>query len=230
MLMRLQKYLASCGVASRRHSEDLIKEGRVMVNGTRAKLGQSIDPKLDQVKIGKKIISLPPSFSYFLFYKPRSVVSTITDPEGRVTVSSFFPPNQHLHPVGRLDYDSEGLMLLTNDGELTQRLTHPKYQVQKTYQVLVNGTLTNSDLTKLQNGIYLKDLKLKTKRATVRLIESNNNRSLFEITIHEGKNRQIRRMCEALGYQVARLIRTRLDNWTIGDLKPGEYTQIQLDS
>lgn len=228
MKVRLQKFLSAAGVASRRHSETLIVDGLITVNGTRAKLGMSIDPEHDQVRYRRGLITAPAPLLYYLIHKPRQVVSTASDPSHRRTVTSFIPSSTRLYPVGRLDYDSEGLMLLTNDGALTQKLTHPKYEVSKTYRVLVKGRLTPATIAKLEAGIVIDGKK--TAPATVTLVELQTHNTWIDITIHEGRNRQIRKMCEAVGYPVLRLIRTRLGDWELGDLKPGEYRAITLDA
>lgn len=227
MKMRLQKYLSLCGVSSRRAAEQLILDKQVTVNGAVAKLGSSVDPDQDVIKVGGKPVRPPDSFVYYLINKPRSVVSTTSDPLGRRTITSFVPTKIRLYPVGRLDYDSEGLMLLTNDGALTQKLTHPSYQVTKTYRVLVKGKISGSAIAQLESGVKIEGQM--TAPAQVEIVESQPNNTWINITIHEGRNRQIRKMCEAIGYPVMRLIRLKLGDWELGNLKPGEYKQIQLD-
>lgn len=229
MKMRLHKYMADCGVASRRKSEALISAGVVTVNGHKATLGQQVDPEMDKVLVRGKVITAPRTHVYYLVNKPRSVVSTTTDPEGRRTVTSLVKsPGRRLYPVGRLDYDSEGLMLLTDDGDLAQKLTHPKYQVNKTYHVLVKGVITAKAVGYLESGVMIEGHK--TAPAKVTITEKQPNNTWIDITIHEGKNRQIRKMCEAVGYPVLRLIRTHLGDWSLGDLLPGQVKQIRIDS
>lgn len=226
MLLRLQKYLAQCGVASRRQSERLIEAGEVRVNGQPAKLGQSIDPAKDVVTLRSLPLTPPAPLVYYLIHKPRQVVSTTRDDSARRTITSFIPGKTRLYPVGRLDYDSEGLMLLTNDGALTQKLTHPKFEVNKTYRVLVKGVLTPQAITHLESGAMIEGKK--TAPATLTVVERQPHNTWLDITIHEGRNRQIRKMCEAVGFPVLRLIRTQLGEWQLGDLKPGQYREISL--
>ena len=228
MKMRLHKLMADSGIASRRKSEVLISEGQVTVNGKPAVIGQIVDSELDQIVVrGQKLVA-PKSHVYYLVNKPRAVVSTTSDPEGRRTVTSLVKSNKRLYPVGRLDYDSEGLMLLTDDGGLAQKLTHPKYEVNKTYHVLVKGVITDKAISYLENGVTIEGKK--TAPAKVKIAERQPHNTWVDITIHEGKNRQIRKMCEAVGYPVLRLIRTRLGVWELGDLKSGQSRMISLDS
>jgi pseudouridine synthase len=220
--------MADCGVASRRKSEGLISEGLVLVNGRRAVIGQIVDSESDQITVRGQKLSVPKTHVYYLVNKPRGVVSTTSDPEGRRTVTSLVKSQKRLYPVGRLDYDSEGLMLLTDDGDLAQRLTHPKYEVNKTYHVLVKGVMTDKAIGYLENGVMIEGKK--TAKALVEIAERQPHNTWIDITIHEGRNRQIRKMCEAVGYPVLRLIRTRLGEWELGDLKSGQSRTINLDS
>lgn len=220
--------MADCGVASRRKSEVLISEGLVLVNGRRAVIGQIVDSESDQITVRGQKLSVPKAHVYYLVNKPRGVVSTTSDPEGRRTVTSLVKSQKRLYPVGRLDYDSEGLMLLTDDGDLAQRLTHPKYEVNKTYRVLVKGVMTDKAIGYLENGVMIEGKK--TAKALVEIAERQPHNTWVDITIHEGRNRQIRKMCEAVGYPVQRLIRTRLGEWELGDLKSGQSKTINLDS
>lgn len=228
MKMRLHKLMADCGVASRRKSEVLISEGLVLVNGRRAVIGQIVDSESDQITVRGQKLSVPKAHVYYLVNKPRGVVSTTSDPEGRRTVTSLVKSQKRLYPVGRLDYDSEGLMLLTDDGDLAQRLTHPKYEVNKTYRVLVKGVMTDKAIGYLEKGVMIEGKK--TAKALVEIAERQPHNTWIDITIHEGRNRQIRKMCEAVGYPVQRLIRTRLGEWELGDLKSGQSKTINLDS
>ena len=165
---------------------------------------------------------------YYLLNKPRSVVSAVTDEEGRRTVISLVPGGHRLYPVGRLDYDSEGLMLLTNDGDLAYKMTHPKFEIDKTYHVLVKGVMPPKAIGYLEQGVTIEGKK--TAPAKVSISEAQPNNTWIDITIHEGRNRQIRKMCEAVGYPVMRLIRTHLGPWELGDIPTGKYRQIDLDS
>lgn len=228
MKMRLHKFMANCGIASRRKSEVLIQDGLVTVNGKRAGIGQVIDTTLDQVVVRGQQLHAPAAHVYYLVNKPRQVVSTTSDPDGRRTVTSLVKSKKRLYPVGRLDYDSEGLMLLTDDGELAQKLTHPKYETNKTYRVLVKGNITEKAVKYLETGVVIEGKK--TAPAIVEIVEKQPNNTWIDITIHEGRNRQIRKMCEAVSYPVIQLIRTKLGEWELGDLKPGEVMKIKIDS
>lgn len=218
--LRLNKYLASHAVASRRAADELISSGQVLVNGTPAKLGQQVSAS-DVVTVKGKNLGQPAKLHYFLVHKPTGVVSTTSDPQGRRTVLSLLPVKERLYPVGRLDYDSEGLILLTNDGALAYRLTHPKFSVEKVYKVLVKGKPKKAALKKLEIGVTIDGKK--TAPAEVEILDSQVGQTWLSITIHEGRNRQIRKMCAAVDLPVVRLIRLRLGPYELGDLKPGEY-------
>lgn len=227
MSMRIHKYLAHAGVASRRHSEELVAQGLVSVNGSVATIGQVIDENTAEVTVKGKPVKLDTNYVYYLFNKPHAVVSTVSDPEGRPCVLDYFPKNMpRLYPVGRLDYNSEGLMLLTNDGNLAQKLTHPKYMVDKTYRVLVHGRLTQVSLDILRRGIHLADGV--TAEAIVEVVAAEGGNTWLDVTIHEGRNHQVRRMFEALHHTVLRLTRTKLGDWELGKLAPGEYKEVKL--
>ena len=214
---RLQKVLARAGIASRRASEDLISAGRVSVNGQEARLGQRVDLDQDRVEVDGVPVAIRPGLVYYLLNKPRGVVSTASDPEGRPTVTSLVPAEPRVHPVGRLDADSEGLLLLTNDGELTHRLTHPSFGVDKEYLVSVAGEPSPGAIRQLRGGVQLDDGV--TAPAKVSQVEP----SLLKIVIHEGRKRQVRRMCQAVGNPVTRLVRTRIGPITDRRLRPGEW-------
>lgn len=218
---RLQKYLAASGVASRRKAEELIRQGRVTVNGKRAVLGTKVQPGKDVIRVDGKEVRKEEKV-YILLYKPRGVITTCFDPQGRPTVRDLFPGiPASVHPVGRLDYDTEGLLLLTNDGKLTYLLTHPRHEVSKTYQVLVAGKPTWGDIKQLEQGVLLEDGR--TAPAKVRVLGYHGRGTLLEMTIHEGRKRQIRRMCATLGYPVLKLKRTQIGFLTLGRLQPGGY-------
>lgn len=212
---RLQKRLARAGIASRRAAEDLVREGRVTVNGLPATLGMSV-ADTDDVRVDGRPVQDRPEAVTFALYKPRGVVTTAQDELGRTAVLDRMPSVPGLHPVGRLDRDSEGLLLLTTDGDLTLRLTHPRYGHEKAYRVWVDGPLDDRDLRSLAEGIELEDGV--TAPARVEPAEEG-----FSIVLGEGRNRQIRRMVEALGCRVIRLVRTRVGGLFVGDLTPGEY-------
>lgn len=224
MTIRIHKYLAHAGVASLRRCEEMIQAGTVSVNGKPAVIGQAIDPAVDQIRVNGSLIKPPATTVTYLLNKPRSVVSTVTDPEGRRTVVSLIPTQVRLYPVGRLDYDSEGLMLLTNDGQLANHLTHPRYEIDKTYRVLVKGVVTDKEVGYLEKGVTIEGVK--TAPAKVVIVEKQSHNTWLDITIHEGRNRQIRKMCQAIHHPVIRLIRTRLGSYSLGDLKAGSYLQL----
>jgi 23S rRNA pseudouridine2605 synthase len=214
---RLQKVLAGRGLGSRRACEELIEAGRVRVNGEIAVLGRRVDADRDRVSVDGVPIGVRPDLVYYVVNKPAGVVSTAADPHGRPTVMDLVPPAPRVHPVGRLDADSEGLLLLTNDGELTYRLTHPRFGVEKEYLVVVDGSPGPGAVRRLREGVELEDGR--TAPARVAAVGTAGLR----ITIHEGRNRQIRRMCAAVGHPVSRLVRTRIGPIRTGKLQPGQW-------
>lgn len=220
---RLQKVIAHAGVASRRKAEELIKQGKVTVNGKIiTELGVKVSSK-DRIEVnGIKIEQEEPV--YYLLYKPRGVVSTVNDDKNRKTVMDLFPNvESRIYPVGRLDYDTSGLLIMTNDGEFANLLTHPKYQIDKTYVAKVKGIPTKEDLRKLQRGVKLEDGL--TEPAQVKFLSGDRKKgtAIIEMTIHEGKNRQVRRMFEHIGYPVMKLKRERLAFLTLQGLSTGEH-------
>jgi len=220
---RLQKVLARAGIGSRRACEILIEARRVRVNGEVAVLGRRIDPEKDLVTLDGAPVGVREGLVYYLLNKPRGVVTTADDPQGRETVVQFVPPEPRVYPVGRLDYDTEGLLLLTNDGELAHRLMHPSFGVKKEYLAEVEGSVSPSSLRALRDGIELDDGL--TAPADVSLVAPN----LVRIAIHEGRNRQVRRMLEAVGHPVLRLARTRIDRLSDRSLRPGEWRPLRPD-
>jgi 23S rRNA pseudouridine2605 synthase len=214
---RLQKVLAQLGVGSRRACEELIAAGRVSVNEEVAVLGRRVDPDTDRVAIDGVPVGIRPGLVYYALNKPAGFISTASDPQARPTVTGLVPEQPPVHPVGRLDADSEGLLLLTNDGDLTFRLTHPRFGVEKEYLVAVEGTPTRGVLRQLREGVALADGR--TAPARVAQVGEHGLR----ITIHEGRNRQVRRMCDAVGHPVRRLVRTRIGPVRMGTLAPGEW-------
>jgi 23S rRNA pseudouridine2605 synthase len=217
---RLQKVLAQRGVGSRRACEELIAAGRVQVNGEVAALGRRVVPETDRVTVDGVPVSVEPGLVYYLLNKPPGVVSTARDTHGRPAVTGLVPPQPRVHPVGRLDADSEGLLLLTNDGDLTYRLTHPSFGVEKEYLVEVDGPPKPGTVRRLREGVDLEDGR--TAPARVAVVRPNGLR----ITIHEGRNRQIRRMCAAVGHPVRRLVRTRIGPLRVAALAPGEWREL----
>jgi 23S rRNA pseudouridine2605 synthase len=216
---RLQKALARAGVGSRRAVEELIAAGRVRVNGDPAALGRRVDVHKDKVEVDGSPIPLDPELVYYLLNKPEGVVSTAADPQGRVTVVDLVDPGVRVWPVGRLDVASVGALVLTNDGELTMRLTHPSYEVPKGYLVEVAGAMGGRARRELARGVALDDGT--TRPATVEIVDTGTRGSVVEITIFEGRNRQVRRMREAVGHPVRRLVRTSIGPLKLGRLKPG---------
>ena len=227
---RLNKYLASCGVASRRESEKLILDGRVKVNGKVVKeLGTQVNENNDRVLVDGNLVKPVLDYSYIMMYKPKGCVTTMKDDKGRKTVYSYLEDLNipHLVPVGRLDYDTEGLLLLTNDGELVHALTHPSHEVPKTYVVKVEGEIPEHKLAQLRKGVEIDGVK--TAKAKVKLVEFKDNISRFEMTIHEGRNRQIRKMFEAVGEEVIFLKRISVGNVRLGGLARGTYRYLNDD-
>lgn len=226
-LERLQKYLARCGVASRRQAEILIKEGHVTVNKqVITEMGRKVQPGVDLVEVKGKKVTPEKRKIYLLLNKPCKVVTTLHDPQHRKKVTDLLTGiTERVYPVGRLDYNSEGLLLLTNDGELAYRLTHPRYQISKTYLTRVSGQVMEKELNLLRNGVKLEDGY--TQPAVVKLLKREQAETLLEITIHEGRNRQIRRMCEKIGHPVLSLKRIKFGPLVLGDLKAGEYRHLK---
>ncbi|BCV21514.1 pseudouridine synthase [Moorella sp. Hama-1] len=224
--MRLQKYLALAGVASRRRAEELIRAGRVRVNGqVITAMGVQVEPGKDRVAVDGRPVGLTEKKYYVLLYKPAGYVTTAADPRGRPKVTDLVRDiPARLYPVGRLDYATEGLLLLTNDGELTLRLTHPRYGVNKTYLALVRGLPDANTIAHLGRGVNLEDGP--TAPARVHLRRAGKSEALLELTIREGRNREVRRMLAAVGHPVLHLRRTRLAFLTLAGLKPGTYRHL----
>jgi 23S rRNA pseudouridine2605 synthase len=218
--VRLHKYLAECGVASRRGSEDLIRAGQVMVNGKRVtQLGLSIDPLKDQIRVGRRFVKRAVR-GVLLFHKPRGVVSTRSDPQGRPAVSDYLPARwKGYFPAGRLDFDSSGLLVLTNDGDLGERLLHPRYGMRRVYEVQVRGFLSEETCRKLAGGVELED---GSSAAKVRVYKRDQRLTRMEIVVAEGRNRLVRRMMEAVGHPVVKLKRVAHGPFRLGGLRPGE--------
>ena len=220
--MRLQKYMAECGVASRRRAEEMILAGQVTVNGeTITQMGVQVEEG-DEVKVDGKIIRPETQKHYVIYHKPAGEVTTVSDPEGRACVLDHFRDYPvRLYPVGRLDYDSEGLLLLTNDGTLTERMLHPSHQVDKTYLARVTGSVSRETVRSLCMGVMLDDHK--TSPAKARIVKEETFATVVLVTIHEGRNRQVRRMFEALGHRVLQLRRVRFGPLELGDLPRGQW-------
>jgi pseudouridine synthase len=219
---RLQKILARAGIASRRAAEELIRTGRVTVNGvTVTELGTRADPARDEIRVdGERLPKRPPV--YVVLYKPVGVVTTREDPQGRPTVRELLPPDlQHLFPVGRLDFRSAGLLLLTNDGDLAARLLHPRAQIPRVYRVKVDGRPSQRALGRLRRGVRLEDGV--TGPAEVEIEELRPGKTWLRITLREGRRREVRRMCEAVGHPVDKLLRVRFGPLELGRLRPGQW-------
>lgn len=220
--IRLQKHIAGCGIASRRKAEELISLGKVKVNGHIASLGDKVDPVRDKVTVRGKNITAVNEKVYIMLHKPRGFVTTMDDEEGRKCVSDLVKDvGTRVFPVGRLDRNSEGLLIMTNDGELANKITHPSSHVNKTYRVTVNGSVSDEQLLKLASGIEIDGWK--TLPCDVFIGEKKTDRTVLIFIIHEGRNRQIRKMCEAVGLDVLRLKRTEIAGVKLGMLPQGKW-------
>lgn len=222
---RLQKYLARCGVASRRSSERLIAAGRVRVNArVLDQLGATIDPDEDAVEVDGRPVRPPAASCYVMLHKPAGVVTTARDPRGRPTVVQLVSVDRRLYPVGRLDYDSEGLVLLMDDGELAARLTHPRHEIDKEYRVLVRGRPDSTVLRQLARGVELDGRR--TAPAIFEAVEAGPGGTWLRVVLREGRNRQIRRMAALVGLDVIRLVRVRIGPLRLGNLAPGAWREL----
>jgi 23S rRNA pseudouridine2605 synthase len=226
MLERLQKIISQAGICSRRAAESLITSGRVTVNGVvTQELGTKADANQDIIKVDGRQIRPASNKIYILLYKPVGYVTTLDDPQGRPIVTDLVQGfSERLFPVGRLDYNTEGLLLLTNDGEWANRLAHPRHKVEKEYHVRIRGSVTAEQSEKLAAGVHLAEGK--TAAAGVTLLRTSPNNTWLSITIHEGRYRQVRRMCQEVGLVVVRLKRVRYGSLNLADLKPGQWRQL----
>lgn len=226
--IRLQKVLSEAGVASRRASEQLIADGRVEVNGQVVlEQGMRVDPERDTVRVDGSRIPPPRRHVYLVLNKPRGVVSTMDDPQGRPTLAEYVPARLGLFHVGRLDTETEGLLILTNDGEFGHRLAHPSYEVPKTYLVEIEGMLDNKVLKRLEKGLLLDDGPVQPDK--VKLVARHENKSLVSITLHEGRNRIVRRMMDSVGHPVRKLSRTSIGPVRLGQMAPGSTRELTRD-
>ncbi|WP_100331457.1 pseudouridine synthase [Bacillus xiapuensis] len=223
---RLQKVIAQAGFASRRKAEQWIKDGKVTVNGQVVKeLGTKVSAS-DKVEVSGIPVERQEKV-YFLFYKPRGVISAVSDDKNRKVVTDYFPlVEERIFPVGRLDYDTSGLLIMTNDGEFSNLLTHPRYQVEKTYVARINGIPKRHMLKQLETGVELEDGKTAPAKVKELSADKRKQRALIEITIHEGRNRQVRRMFEAIGFEVQKLKRERYAFLDLKGLNAGEYREL----
>ena len=223
---RLQKVISDNGYTSRRKAEELIKDGKVLVNGEVATIGQKVNND-DEIIIEGNVLSKDiDSKVYYLLNKPRGVVTTASDEKGRKTVIDLIDTEKRIYPVGRLDYDTTGCLLLTNDGELTNKLTHPSNNIDKVYVAKIKGIITGVDINKLKNGVKIDNFKTSKCRVKLKSYDKKTQTSLVELTIHEGHNHQVKKMFEAVGYDVVKLTRTRFAFLDVRSLKSGEYRKL----
>jgi len=231
MSIRLNKFLATLGVASRRSADELITQGKVLLNGRRAKLGDKFDQSKDLLQVlGKKISpNLNQTFEYWLLNKPFNVVSTVSDELGRKTVFDYVKSKTttRVYPVGRLDFESEGLLILTNDGELAHRLTHPKYEVKKVYKVIASGIFSQIKVERLLRGVRLAEGKVAFDELEV--LEKDGRDLTLRITIHQGVKREIRRVCAKVGWEVNKLVRIKIGNLSLNNLTVGNVRKLSTE-
>ncbi len=225
---RLQKVIASYGYASRRKAEDLIRHGKVLVNGkVITELGTKVETN-DIISIDGVIINKDVKHEYYLLNKPRQVISSVTDKEGRITVTDLINTDARIYPVGRLDYDTTGLIILTNDGDFANMLMHPSYEIEKTYVAKLNKILNKDDINKLKKGIVIDNRKVEIKRFKVRKKDNEKNTSIIELTIVEGRNHIVKRIFESMHIDVMKLSRVGYAFLTLDGLKSGEYRQLSI--
>ncbi len=230
--IRLQKYIAQSGILSRRKAEEIIKQGRVEVNGEILLEPWFPVGEKDCVKVDGKVITLEEKKIYIMLNKPEGYISTVKDQFSRKTVLDLVKEiKERIYPVGRLDYDTSGLLLLTNDGEFTYKLTHPKYEIEKIYIAEIEGIPTIKKIKEFENGLYIGDFK--TSPAKFRILKKKKNSGIVQITIHEGRNRQVRRMCQEIGHPVIKLKRIAIGNLNLGKLPEGKWrhlTKAEIES
>lgn len=237
MKVRLNKFLSQSGVCSRRSADELISKGKVFINGKVAYLGDKIDPEIDKITVNNKTIKQSNNLIYYALYKPKDVISTASDEIGRQTVTDFVPKNPPVHPVGRLDANSQGLIILTNDGELTQKLTHPSFEHEKEYELTIRIKNIESSIKKKEqflfdikkkfvSGMSIDNKLMKADSASTSMI--HDSKFVIQLVLHTGYNRQIRKMCAKMNLEIVRLVRTRIGKLTLAslNLKPGEYKEI----
>lgn len=224
---RLQKVIAQAGITSRRKAETLILEGKVKVNGkVVTELGVKVDPKKDKIEVNGIPLEREEPV-YYLLYKPRGVISSVSDEKGRKTVTDFVETDYRIFPVGRLDYDTSGAIILTNDGEFAQLLTHPKHEIEKVYVAKVRGIPTGEKIKMLREGVMLEDGKTAPAKVKVLSVDRKKNVAIIRITIHEGRNRQVRRMFEAVGHEVVKLKRERIAFLDLKGMNPGDVRPLK---
>lgn len=221
---RLQKYLAQCGVASRRKCEELILQGRVQINGvTVTELGTRINPEKDKIKFDGKDVKQSQKLVYILLNKPIGYVTTADDQFGRDTVLDLVKVKERIVPVGRLDMYTSGALILTNDGDFVYQVTHPKHEIEKTYTVTIKGIVRNDEVEQLRSGVKIDNYITKPARVKILKTDTEKDISRLEITIHEGKNRQVRKMCEAVGRKVLALHRSKIGGIGVKDIELGKW-------
>ena len=224
---RLQKVIASSGVCSRRKAEELIVNGKVKVNGkVVTELGTKVDNK-DEIEVNNELI-VKEEKEYYLLNKPRGVITSTSDDKGRTTVVDLIDTTSRIYPVGRLDYDTTGALILTNDGEFANILTHPKNNIDKVYLAKLNGIIKGEQINKLKDGVMLDDVLVKPSRVKLKKVDPTKNTSMVEITIHEGKNHEVKRLFESVGFLVDKLTRERIGIFNLEGLKSGEYRKLTL--
>lgn len=222
---RLQKFMASCGVASRRKCEEIILAGKVKVNGTLVReLGVKVDPSKDKVEYEGKVINKEENKVYIMLNKPEGYITSVKDEKGRKTILDIVKVKERIYPVGRLDYDSSGLLILTNDGDMYNKIIHPRVEITKKYIVVVEGEFKERELKKFRSGVDIGGYI--TAPAEIKVLKFEDNKTTIEVGIHEGKNRQIRRMCSALNHNVLALKRVAVGNIKLGKLRRGEYRSL----
>lgn len=226
--LRLNKYIADCGISSRRKADELIEDGKVQVNShTVTELGLKINPYKDQVKVRGKVVRPPADKVYLMFNKPTKVVTSTSDPEGRPTVTDFFKKNKkRLFPVGRLDWDTEGLLLMTNDGDFAQEILHPRNEIPKTYMVKLDGSPSEEQLNKLRRGVSIPDGGKVSAKYIERIQKGSKQYDWIRIIITEGRNRQIRKMFQKIGFDVKKLRRIAIGALKLGSVKKGEFREL----
>ena len=222
---RLQKVMASCGIASRRKAEEMITKGLVKVNGNIVtELGTKVSDK-DEIEVNGKLLTREDKV-YYLINKPRGVITSTSDDKGRKVITDLIPSDERIYPVGRLDYDTTGALLLTNDGEFSNIIAHPKSNIDKVYLAKLEGIIKGEEINKLKDGVVIDNTKVSASRVKLKKINSTTNTCMVEITIHEGKNHQVKRMFEAVGYTVEKLKRIRIGIFDVDSLKSGEYRKL----
>lgn len=229
--IRLNKYIADCGIASRRKADEIIENGQITINGKKVfELGIKVDPKKDRILFRGKPIQAQNRFVYYIFNKPKGVVTTTEDPHGRLTVMDYFKKSTlRLFPVGRLDFDSEGLLIITNDGEFAQKLIHPDEHVPKTYHVKLDGLPTDPQLDKLRRGVSIVGGKVQALFIKRLANKTTDKKAWVEVVIDEGKNHQVKQMFTKIGFDVVKLRRVAIGEFRIGSLQPGEHRELTFE-